>query len=444
MRGSDKQTGSLFSYVNLEERIPVRQPLRKIKGVVDAALASLDVDFAALYAGEGRPSIAPERLLRASLVQILFSIRSETQLMEQLQYNLLFRWFVGPSIDEPVWVATVFTKNRDRLLNTEMSQKLLTAILAHEKVAPLLSGDHFSVDGTLVEAWASFKSFRPKPAAHDTPPPDGPAPPPATPATPDAGQAVDEATRTGAGDMATGTESDGSKGEDGIGRVMAEPCEIGRNVERNWRGETWSNATHASVTDPQARLYRKAKGRPAQLCYMGHALTENRHGFVVATELTHADGTAERRAALAMIERASPGSTKRITLGANKGYDDRGFVAKLRQMCVTPHVAAKARHSAIDARTTPHAGYAMSQKKRKLIEEPFGWGKTVGPLAKTMLRGLGRVCAQFTLTMPPTISPGCPGSSPPDTKQGGSPFTSPHDHPARGYGSTRPPFSGTC
>jgi len=373
--------------VNLEERIPARHPLRKIKGVVDAALASLDADFAALYADEGRPSIAPERLLRASLVQILFSIRSETQLMEQLQYNLLFRWFVGLSIDEPVWVATVFTKNRDRLLNTEMSQKLLAAILAHEKVAPLLSDDHFSVDGTLVEAWASFKSFKPKAAAPDAPPPDGPPPPP--PAVQDAGQAADEATRTGADDMATGSDSDGSTGEGSIGR----------NVERNWRGETWSNATHASVTDPQARLYRKAKGRPAQLCYMGHAMTENRHGFVVATELTHADGTAERRAALAMIERASPGSTRRITIGADKGYDDRGFVAKLRQMCVTPHVAARSSRSAIDARTTRHAGYATSQKKRKLVEEPFGWGKTVGPIAKTMLRGLNRVGAQFTLTM---------------------------------------------
>ncbi len=402
MRGSDKQTGSLFSYISLEERIPARHPLRKIKGVVDVALASLDADFAALYADEGRPSIAPERLIRASLLQILFSIRSERQLMEQLQYNLLFRWFVGLGVDDPIWVATVFTKNRDRLLNTGMSQKLLAAILAHEKVAPLLSEDHFSVDGTLVEAWASFKSFRPKPAAHDAPPPDAPTsdgPPPPLSAAYDAGQAADEPVETGAGKMATGAESDGSKGEGGIGRVTAEPCNIGRNVERNWRGETWSNATHASVTDPEARLYRKAKGRPAQLCYMGHALTENRHGFVVMTELTHADGTAERRAALAMIERASPGSTRRITLGADKGYDDRDFVAKLRGMCVTPHVAAKARRSAIDGRTTRHAGYAISQRKRKLVEEPFGWGKTVGPLAKTMLRGLNRVGAQFTLTM---------------------------------------------
>jgi transposase len=377
--------------VNLEDRIPARHPLRKIKSVVDAALASLDADFAALYADEGRPSIAPERLLRASLVQILFSIRSERQLMEQLQYNLLFRWFVGLSIDEPVWVATVFTKNRDRLLDTEMSQKLLTAILAHEKVAPLLSDDHFSVDGTLVEAWASFKSFRPKAADPDARPPVDPPPP-------DAG--TTSSTRT-TEKTAAKAEANGGTGEMTATGATSEEIgqEIGRNVERNWRGETWSNATHASVTDPQARLYRKAKGRPAQLCYMGHALTENRHGFVVATELTHADGTAERRAALAMIERASPGSTRRITLGADKGYDDRGFVAKLRQMCVTPHVAAKARHSAIDARTTRHAGYAVSQRKRKLVEEPFGWGKTVGPLAKTMLRGLSRVGAQFTLTM---------------------------------------------
>ena len=386
MRGSDKQTGSLFSYVNLEERIPVRHPLRKIKGVVDAALASLDADFAGLYADEGRPSIAPERLIRASLVQILFSIRSERQLMEQLQYNLLFRWFVGLSIDEPVWVPTVFTKNRDRLLNTEMSQKLLAAILAHETVAPLLSDDHFSVDGTLVEAWASFKSFRPKAANPDDPPPADPPPP-------DAGNT----SKTGITETTTAAEAKGGASE--MTATGATSEEIGRNVERNWRGENWSNATHASVTDPQARLYRKAKGRPAQLCYMGHALTENRNGFVVATELTHADGTAERRAALTMIERASPGSTRRITLGADKGYDDRGFVAKLRQMCVTPHVAAKSRHSAIDARTTRHAGYAASQRKRKLVEEPFGWGKTVGPIAKTMLRGLSRVGAQFPLTM---------------------------------------------
>jgi transposase len=399
MRGSDKQTGSLFSYVNLEERVPARHPLRKIKTVVDAALVSLDADFERLYAGDGRPSIAPERLMRAALVQILFSIRSERQLIEQLQYNLLFRWFVGLSIDEAVWVPTVFTKNRDRLLNTEMARKLLAAILAHGHVAPLLSDEHFSVDGTLVEAWASFKSFRPKSSASDTPPPDAGPPPPPLPTSATVREA-DGMAATGAGDGEM-TKETGNTGESAsaTGRVTSKPGKIGRNVERDWRGQTWSNVTHASVTDPDARLYRKANGRPAQLCYMGHALTENRHGFVVETELTHADGTAERRAAIDMIDRTSPGSTRPITVGADKGYDERGFVTSLRQRCVTPHVAAKARHSAIDGRTTRHPGYAISQRKRKLVEEPFGWGKVVGPLAKTMLRGLDRVGAQFTLTM---------------------------------------------
>ncbi len=382
MRGSDSQNGSLFSYVNLEERVPARHPLRKIKTVVDAALHDLDAEFAPLYAVDGRPGIAPERLLRAALVQILFSIRSETQLMEQLQYNLLFRWFVGLSIDEPVWVPTVFTKNRDRLLNAEIARKLMAAILAHEKVAPLLSDDHFSVDGTLVEAWASFKSFKPKAAATGSPPPGDPPPP-------DKGYGGGPAgAQTGSTSKAAGEASE-----------MSKAVEIGRNVERDWRGQTWSNATHASVTDPDARLYRKAKGRPAQLCYMGHALTENRNGFVVEATLTLASGTAERSAAVDMLDALDPGSTRRITLGADKGYDAASFVETLRTMCVTPHIAAKAKGSAIDGRTTRHAGYAVSQKKRKLVEEPFGWGKTVGPIRKTMLRGVKRVCAQFTLTM---------------------------------------------
>jgi transposase len=377
MRGSDDQNGTLFSYVNLEERIPARHPLRKIKAVVDAALVTLDADFAGLYAGEGRPSIAPERLLRASLVQILFSIRSERQLMEQLQYNLLFRWFVGLGIDDPVWVPTVFSKNRDRLLNTDIARKFLAAILAHEKVAPLLSDDHFSVDGTLVEAWASFKSFRPK-----SPPDSGPPP--------DQGGSTSEAPRS----------TDDTQTKDTAMKPTDTTNErIGRNIERDWRGNAWSNATHASITDPDARLTRKGKGKPAQLCYMGHALMENRHGFIVETELTHADGYAERTAALDMIHRHLPGSTRRITLGADKGYDDRGFVAELRTMCVSPHIAAKAKGSAIDARTKRHAGYAVSQRKRKQVEEPFGWGKTVGQIAKTMLRGLEAVGAQFTLNM---------------------------------------------
>ena len=306
MRGSDSQNGSFFSYVNLEERVPARHPLRKIKTVVDAALVDLDTEFAALYAIDGRPGIAPERLLRAALVQILFSIRSETQLMEQMQYNLLFRWFVGLSIDEAVWVPTVFTKNRDRLLNADIARKLMTAILAHEKVAPLLSDDHFSVDGTLVEAWASFKSFKPKATAGGAEPPDGDPPPPA--AGNASGTSTTEiAAKTDTADGSSKMTTADTTATDEIGRVMAVPCEIGRNVERDWRGQTWSNATHASVTDPDARIYRKAKGKPAQLCYMGHALTENRNGFVVEATLTHADGTAERRAAIDMLDALDPG-----------------------------------------------------------------------------------------------------------------------------------------
>lgn len=385
MRGSDDHNGLLFSYVNLEERIPARHPLRKIRDVVNTALATLDADFDRLYADEGRPSIAPERLLRASLVQILFSIRSERQLMEQLQYNLLFRWFVGLGIDDPVWVSTVFSKNRDRLLNTDIARKFLAAILAHDKVAPLLSDDHFSVDGTLVEAWASFKSFRPKPATADADrPPAGP-PPPAAPGAPHRDHLPPAA-------PAEIKEKPMPKAETNDGRIA-------RNVERDWRGGAWSNATHASVTDPDARLLRKGKGKPAQLCYMGHALMENRNGFIVETELTHADGTAERSAAVTMIERHSPGSERRLTLGADKGYDASDFIANLRRMCVTPHVAAKAKGSAIDGRTTRHAGYAVSQRKRKQVEEPFGWGKTIGQLGKTMLRGVANVGAQFTLNM---------------------------------------------
>ena len=385
MRGSDDQNGSLFSYVNLEERIPARHPLRKIRDVVNAALVTLDGDFDRLYADEGRPSIAPERLLRASLIQILFSVRSERQLMEQLQYNLLFRWFVGLGIDDPVWVPTVFSKNRDRLLNTDIARKFLAAILAHDKVAPLLSDDHFSVDGTLVEAWASFKSFRPKePAANSACRPDDP-PPPAAGASSSHDHPSAPAERQETPMQTTQRASRQDR--------------IGRNVERDWRGNAWSNATHASVTDPDARLLRKGKGKPAQLCYMGHALMENRNGFIVETELTHADGYAERAAALTMVNRHLPGSTRRVTLGADKGYDDHGFVAALRDMCVSPHIAAKAKGSAIDARTTRHAGYAVSQRKRKQAEEPFGWGKTIGQIAKTMLRGVAAVGAQFTLNM---------------------------------------------
>jgi transposase len=377
MRGVDETTGSLFSYVDLEERIPARHPLREVRRIVNEALISLDAEFDRLYAAEGRPSIAPERLLRASLIQILFSVRSERQLMEQMQYNLLFRWFVGLGIDDPVWVPTVFTKNRDRLLTTDMSRKFLAAILAHREVAPLLSDEHFSVDGTLVKAWASMKSFQPK--SEGVPPDEdsGPGDPPSTRTVDAPDQPRPEIETT----------------------PMTRPTRRERNAEVDFRGEKRSNATHASTTDPEARLYKKSPGTGAILCFMGHTLMENRSGLIVQADLTRADGHAERRAALDMIHRHSPGSTRRLTLGADKGYDSADFVADLRQACVTPHVAQKARHSAIDGRTTRHEGYALSQKRRKKIEEPFGWAKTVGGMAQTVYRGVERVRARFTLTM---------------------------------------------
>jgi transposase len=344
MRGSDEQMGSLFSFVDLEERVPAKHPLRKIRQIVNDALATLDGEFSRLYASEGRPSIAPEKLLRASLLQAFYSIRSERQLMEQLDYNLLFRWFVGLGVDDPVWVPTVFTKNRDRLLDADVAAKFMAAVLAHREVKPLLSNDHFSVDGTLVEAWASLKSFRAK---------------------------------------------DGSD----------EPPSPGRNGERDFHGEKRANDTHGSTTDPDAKLYRKSSNTAAKLCFIGHALAENRHGLIVQADATTASSRAEREAAIAMIERHSPGSERRLTVAADKGYDTKGFVAECRRMCVTPHVAAKVRHSAVDGRTTRHASYAVSQRKRKLIEEAFGWAKTVAGLAKVKVRGLDRVRHQFTFAM---------------------------------------------
>ena len=381
MRGSDKRNEALFSYVNLEDRVPARHPLRLIREIVNAALARLDGAFAKLYAAEGRPSIAPERLLRAALIQILFSVRSERQLMEQMQYNLLFRWFVGLGIDDAVWVPTVFSKNRDRLLTTDIARQFLAAVLADKAVKPLLSDEHFSVDGTLIQAWASMKSFQPKPPAGAEPPADG-----------DASPGQDGASAT---EPATGT-GEGADRDDG--EPAAEQPVAGRNAEVNFHGQKRSNETHASRTDPEARLYRKGSGKEARLCFMGHALMENRTGLVVDACLTEADGQAEREAALAMIEpRADrPG---RITLGADKGYDAEDFVNELRSMNVTPHVAAKATGSAIDGRTTRHESYALSQRIRKRIEEVFGWGKTVGPIAQTMLRGVERVGAQFAFTV---------------------------------------------
>ena len=330
---------------------------------------------AACYTDFGRPSIPPERLIRASLIRILFSVRSVRQLMEQMEYNLLFRWFVGLGIDDPVWVPAVFTKNRDRLLTTEMSRKVMAAILAHRAVAPLLSDDHFSVGGTLVKAWASMKSFQPK--AADASPDDDPGGPPGADSP--------------AADHPEPTPSETAP--------MPRPDRQSRNAEVDFRGEKWSNATHASTTDPDARLYKKSPGTGAMLCFIGHALMENRNGLIVQGDLTQADGHAERRAALDMIHRHSPGSTRRLTLGADKGFDAAGFITDLRQACVTPHVAQKSRHSAIDGRTTRHEGYARSQRHRKRIEEAFGWAKTVGRMAQTAYRGLERVRSGFILTM---------------------------------------------
>lgn len=348
MRGSDERSGSLFSYVDIEARIARDHPLRLIREVVNEALAQLDAAFAKLYAPEGRPSVAPERLLRASLLQLFYSIRSERQLMERLDFDLLFRWFVGLGIDDAVWDASVFSKNRDRLLNTETAQGFLSALLALPRVERLLSRDHFTVDGTLLKAWASMKSFRPKDGSGN--PPDG-----------------------------------------------------GRNGERDFRGEKRTNETHASTTDPDARLYRKGNGRESVLCYMGHAFMENRNGLAVGGDLTHATGTAEREAALGLVDGHRPGR-RRITLGADKAYDVSAFVEALRERTVTPHIAidgnvrksGKPRATAIDPRTTRHVGYRISQVVRKRIEEIFGWSKTIGGFAQVKLRGRARVKALFT------------------------------------------------
>lgn len=341
MRGADRQTGKLFSYASPESLVPRDHPLRAIRLLVNAALERLSPAFQAIYADGGRPSIAPEKLLRALLLQALFSIRSERQLMQQITYNMLFRWFVGLAMDVPVWDVTVFTKNRDRLLEGDIACEFLAAILADPQVTPLLSTEHFSVDGTLIEAWASMKSFRPK---------------------------------------------------DGSG----EPPGPGRNSERDFRGEKRSNETHASSTDPDARLFRKSAGQSSTLCHMGHVLMENRNGLVVDTQTTLATGTAEREAATGMVENLPAG--QRVTLGADKAYDTQDFVAAMRRLGVTPHVAqnTNGRRSAIDGRTTRHGGYEISQRVRKRIEEVFGWLKTVGGLRKTRHRGTARVGWMFT------------------------------------------------
>ena len=325
MRGQDSRSGSLFFYVDLEQRVRPDHPLRTIRTLVNEALASLDGRFGEIPSEIGRPSIPPEQLLRAMLLQAFYSVRSERQLMEQLDFNLLFRWFVGLGVDNPVWDASTFSKNRDRLLDGSVAAAFLSAVLAIPRVKRLLSQDHFSVDGTLIQAWASMKSFRPK--DDDTPP--APPEPPA-----------------------------GAAG--------------GRNVEVDFHSQRLSNDTHRSTTDPEARLYRKGRGREDKLSFMGHALIENRHGLIVDGFVTQANGHAERTAALAMIEKHAD-RPNRITLGADKGYDAEDFVNELRSMDVTPHIARNTagRRSAIDGRTMRHPGYALSQRIRKRIEESF-------------------------------------------------------------------------
>jgi transposase len=337
MRGSDQKQDGMFSYVSPEQRVPAEHPLRPLRAMMDDILKEMSPRFAKLYADTGRPSIPPERLLRALLLQILYTVRSERLLMEQLHYNLLFRWFVGMDIDEPAWNHAVFSKNRERLLNEEVAEVFFQRVL--ERAKPYLSDEHFTVDGTLIEAWASHKSFRPK----------------------DRGEPLSE---------------------------------NGREVD--FHGEKRSNETHQSTTDPDARLYKKSKGSEAKMGYLGHALMENRHGLLVDTMVTLADGTAERDAALLMASQI-PG-VKPVTLGGDKNYDTQEMVRDLREMKVTPHVAQNNtnRRSAIDERTTRHPGYATSQKKRKRIEESFGWMKIIGMLKKVKLRGLEKVSWLFT------------------------------------------------
>lgn len=369
MRGEDRRSGSLFSYVDLEARVPSGHPLRLIREILNEVLAGMSSDFSAAYARMGRPSIPPEQLFRALLLQAFYTIRSERQLMEQLDYNMLYRWFVGLGMDDRVWDASTFCKNRDRLLSADISGKLLCAVTRHKKVQQLLSRDHFTVDGTLIAAWASMKSFRPK-----------------------------------QGDDAGG----GAGGKQGAGGSEAR---TGRNEERNFHGQKRSNETHESTSDPEARLYRKGNGRESKLCFMGHALMENRNGLVVGGSVTIASGIAERDAALEMLDRYRPvdakGGRRRLTLGGDKGYDVAAFVDELRGRKVTPHVAVqghltktgKRRKTKIDARTTRHPGYGISQVIRKRVEEIFGWAKGPGGQDKTKFRGRARVEGAFILSL---------------------------------------------
>lgn len=356
MRGDDERTGSLFSYVNIEKRVAKGHPIRKIRELVNAALAELDKDFAGLYAPLGRPSIAPEKLIRAMMLQMLYSLRSERALMERLDFDLLFRWFVGFGIDDKVWDASTFSKNRERLLTTDTAQAFLSALLGQAEVKRLLSNDHFSVDGTMLKAWASMKSFVPKnPPPHDPP--------------------------------AGGTSS------------QAE----GRNAEKDFHGQKRSNDSHSSTTDDEARLYRKGNGKESRLAYLGHALMENRNGLAVGGVVTQATGKAEREAALELCKDLKPGAT----LGADKGYDAEGFVEALKDKKIVPHIAiqghaskrGKPRKTAVPQAVAASDSYAISQRKRKRIEEIFGWMKTTAGLHQLKVRGLQRVKATFGFAM---------------------------------------------
>src|SRR6202050_11404 len=339
MRGDDNQQDGMFSYVSPEKRVPANHPLRPVRKMVDEILKEMSPQFAKLYSEVGRPSIAPERLFRSLLLQIFYSVRSERLLIEQLEYNLLFRWFVGMEMDEKVWNHAVYSKNRERLLNEEIAESFFRRVL--ERLFRSLSDEHFTVDGTWIEAWASQKSFRRK---------DGQGKPP------------------------------------------------GPGGEVNFHGEKRKNQTHESTTDPEARLFKKSKGSEAKLGYLGHVLMENRNGLLVETFLTEANGRAEREAAMLMAE-AIPGG-KRVTLGGDKNYDTQELVGELRGMNITPHVAQNNtnRRSSVDERTTRHAGYEVSQQKRKRVEQVFGWMKMVGGLKKVKLRGIDKVGWLFTFT----------------------------------------------
>lgn len=353
MRGDDRQPDGMFSYVSLDQRVPDAHPLRAIRRLVDEVLRDMSVEFDSVYSRIGRPSIPPERLLRAQLLQVFYSIRSERLLMEQLDYNLLFRWFVGLEVDEPIWNHSVFAKNRDRLLTQDVARSFFRRVV--DQATPVMSDEHFTVDGTLIEAWASQKSFRRK---------------------------------------------DGSDDRDG----------------GDFRGESRTNDTHGSTTDPDARLYRKSRGQESRLAYVGHLVVENRHGLIVNAMATHADGAAEREAATVLLAEARDRRPHgRWTVGADKAYDTATFVEWMRALAITPHVAqnrARRGGSAIDARTTRHEGYAVSQRARPHVEPAFGWMKSVGWLRKVKLRGLAKVdwlvvfaSAAFNLIRLPKLLP---------------------------------------